>query len=433
MNTCPVSSYNLANNTVADTSQVTAPLTLSSTTQQVAELGLAISAIDLRSCSSAAILPVSPVEEPVAEKKVHDLKPIAAISSNLAGLREFVIEKESQTVVSGHLYAQQKISKLLERLPKSLAKPLRVYMGGEQARFEVKNSTQPKIASPQKKLMEKILKDYQDKYNIQIELCEEIHLKERLKSLQSSGKEELIGLIVTGERCEKGHVVPLLCHFIPGQNSETVILDVASERRVEPLEFVAKACLNMEKMITYVGVLSRQVDEWSCRTDAMCTLRNAMLYIQLKKEQNCFQRIGDFLPIIKVPEQQDGKFYGIEIPPEWDYTSQISNKQENAAQKLVVRDCFSKKRDRSNPRTIEQFRAEHKIQALSSCKITLYKPEDSFNLQNFKTLQTFPTTELPEGVKMTLSKYDQIHIEWSEKNSINDYLVAKGYKNLKKI
>src|ERR1700722_4447033 len=257
MNRCPAYSPSKVN--IIDFPNITTSQVPSSTTQQVAECGL-------------------------------------ALSSNSARQLEFIDEKETQIKERGYTENMPKAGAMIERLPKSLQGSLRDYIGCEDVDFEMKNHSQPKIASPKKELMEKILKHYRDKYKIEIELCEETHLQERLKSLESSGKEEIMGIIVSSKRCgfNRGHVIPLLCHFIPAQNSEAVILDVASRQVIEPLRAVVQACLEGQEMTTYISALPRQVDIFSCRTDAMCILRNALLHIQLRKKQNCFEKIADF-------------------------------------------------------------------------------------------------------------------------------------------
>jgi hypothetical protein len=389
MNINPVSSDSAS---IVKTSQVTTPQILSTTTQQVAELGL-------------------------------------TIPSNLAGKLEFFEERKNMTRKGGYL-SEPQIDSMFERLPKPLSDSLGYYMTSEKISFETENSTHPKTVSPKNEVMEKILKNYQDKYGIPIELCEENDIQGRLKSLQASEKEELTGIIVYRELRQPLVVEPLLCHFIPGQNSEIVILDEAPNTTRPFKEGIMKACLNMQKTKIYVNKSTRQEGAFSTRTDAMCILRNALLHIRLKKEQNNFEKIADLLPTKEVSGQKDGKLYDITVPAEWDYTAQISNEQADAGKKLVVRDCFSKKRDRSNPRTIEQFRGEHKIQALFSYKITLLKPKE------LRNLEAFSTTKLPDDVVLTLSLSGTakwMDIDWKEKSEINDYLITKGYKNLKKI
>jgi hypothetical protein len=315
------------------------------------------------------------------------------------------------------------VMSMVERLPISLKNSLEKYLTVQKIRLEIENGTQPKIASPQKKLMEKILKKYQNKYKIQIELCDEKDIQQRLKSLQSSGNEELLGIIVYRRSgADSGHVTPLICHFMPEENSEIVLLDVAPVFEIEPYSVVLQTCLEMKKVRTYTSAAISQIDAFSCRTDAMCVLRNALLHIRLKKEQNDFKMIADLLHVIVKPKK--GELGYIKIPPEWDYTAQISNKQENANEKLVVRDCFSKKTDRSiHPRTIEQFRAKHKTQSLFFYTTNFQKLE---LLDNF---QAFTTTELPEGITTSLNG-NRLFIKWSEKSNVNNYMVSKGYKNL---
>lgn len=287
----------------------------------------------------------------------------------------------------------------------------------QETSLQTKNQTYTQIAVPSNKLLKIVAESYEKKYAIKMHVCVESELSDYLKEFLSQPMDTPQGIIVT-TKSNIGHVIPLLCNFSKTER-EIVILDALGNRGAkapDPFNDVIKACRELDVNLR-VAAEGRQVDMNSCRTGALTILRNALLHIKHEENTGNFSNL-ETMTLVKNP-----LVYGAEvlIPPEWDCTDQISNKQEGACDKMAPRNRFSKKN--KEPQTIGLFRARHTNEVVFSYKLLV--PWESL-------CERFVTTSYPEGVKVSHGGGNKLCIEWDESRSINTFLVHKGYQNARK-
>lgn len=264
---------------------------------------------------------------------------------------------------------------------------------------------------------------YAEKYGIEIHFCsgyQEDTLENMITTLNDQIKTPTyVGIIYENDpqyrqkKYDFGHVTPLLFYF-PGNGQ----LDKA-----ECLDLDSVAQQGARRSVKQLGLASvygmkkvRQADKNSCRTGAITILRNALLHLKKNNVQNGF---GEVLKQCQVEGHKIA-----ELPPEWDYTEQFSNKSLKDTHQ-AIRSCFSKNVEKRGE-TAKQFRERH----MRTRQFTL-----EVNYRSDSTTEA--ANPLPEGVKTSkvLPDYpkDVYAARLNITRNVNDYLLEKGHKFKKMI
>lgn len=263
-----------------------------------------------------------------------------------------------------------------------------------------------KIAVPNKTALEFEAERYFEKYEIVIKITLRQDLEDLLTELNNQFSDETyIGIIVFREWSHQ-HVTPLLIYFPGKENSkcrEAVILDTAGEykRLKKDLEENFEDILFPEVFYTEKA---RQADTYSCRTGAMVLLRNALLYLKQGGHNGGFSEIFN-----------ENKIE--ELPPEWDYTEQISNKHPGAKGYLAIRSRFSKKE--KAPQTVEEHRQKHTREIQSR-----YKISNSYS----DLTKEFAKKTPPKGMTFQVTS-SKCKLEFTLTSTVNTYLFDKAHRN----
>lgn len=166
-----------------------------------------------------------------------------------------------------------------------------------------------------------------------------------------------------------GHVTPVLFHKEPDGQWLCVIMDSVGKNQI----------YSIPKQITIIySDQVRQLDHVSCPTDAIITLRNALLDIKDKESRDPKQSysiqamlnsnphpiLNYLLPFLfsstTLTQTGDNCFVTHELPLSWIYTSQRLDKKHSSSTDRVIRDLYSSNPDkRSNPKTVGEFRRLH--------------------------------------------------------------------------
>lgn len=266
------------------------------------------------------------------------------------------------------------------------------------------------IKFPNTPALQQLVKRYQEKYSINLLLVKLNDLENCLHNIKSEYPNKYVGIIVHDSY--SFHVTPMLVHFNQDENiMEFLCLDTLGSNSTITFEAI-KALLEKESKF-YYSTSIRQYDQFSCRTSSLLILRNALLHIQMNNPKSIFD-------LVKPPV--NGK--GIDnVPPEWDYADQISNKSSDLNLHYAVRDFFSSKGDKL--RTIAEFR-EEKTEKVSRW----YK----FKLNNIKLPERTALT-IPNS--LTIKKYDpdkgEIIFKFEIMKDVNYYLIRKGFSQESKL
>ncbi len=302
----------------------------------------------------------------------------------------------------------------------------------------------PDVIVPKVELMKKICDHYKEKYNIRIQICKISELRSMLGDLRGDplNKGPVIeGLIVTDDSGE-GHVVPLLfevktyhmetddCDQYNRIFQDCLNLDVLGDRRDNMrLNLEIKSCLGASRRGRryLTSAVMRQADGWSCRTDALVVLRNALIYCNHHK----ITELKDLI-IDHSPETSE-----VSILPDLYFHSQIMH-ENGLGDKRVTRAAYSNdEAKRASPELLARFRERFKGRVTLIKKYTFMTNLISIGeiLHSFRE----KTTEVQGSAVLTIHpKYDheirgwEFTIEESEEKFINTYQVAKGYKIAKK-
>lgn len=193
--------------------------------------------------------------------------------------------------------------------------------------------------------------------------------------------------------------------YFPGNRKkeaiECISLDSAARKD-------ARFCLKRHGIASkniYRPTKARQADSYSCHTDALVVLRNALLSLRYHRFTNGFKEA-----------LQAGSLVGnkiISFPPEWDYTSQIKN--TSLGSQSAIRTFFSKKQ--KVPQTAKSHRKKHT--QTQRFKYTIHLP---------KSIAALP----PKGVlyKQEGSHMQSVSFIYAKK--VNTYIFNKGYSMAKR-
>lgn len=281
--------------------------------------------------------------------------------------------------------------------------------------------TEPEIASPGLLALEIQARKYFNKYGIIIRVAQtSTDLVEILSKLNEQIKTPTYVGIITGYRVtgnyDSGHVAPLLCYFNGSQDPKTnecLILDSADQIDKKSLSQQLMDVFN-DSNIHDTSVI-RQADGESCRTGAIVLLRNALL--SLKYHQNT----SGFSEILKKLKVENNKIYT--LPPEWIYTEQICDIPPDD-KTLVIRGAFSKhEQKRAQLETVASHRKRYtkEVEKLNTVAVR------DFGVDNAKQ---FESVQCPENIKQLCINESVARIQFKNKQTINNYLVQKGLKNL---
>ena len=200
-------------------------------------------------------------------------------------------------------------------------------------------------------LLLKLTADYYfKKYGICIRVCGYLELNNVAKEM-STTERQFFGLIGIHPGERHLHAVPFLFN---SNSAGSEVLQLDTERKLMGLSKL-KADFKF-----YQATDFRQADTFSCRTEALVILRNALLYIKHHGITSL-----DFLPR---KESSSDEVIPVSLPEEWDYTNQVSHKGGTPEEKLVIRDFFSNQEaKREAPRTVAEFREKY------SAPVTFWK------------------------------------------------------------
>jgi len=271
------------------------------------------------------------------------------------------------------------------------------------------NLTFPKIAWPNIVAIQVKTVRYRKKYGIDIRTVNLDNLHTNLQYWQKKITQPTYMGIIVGDFTKDyaGHVSSVLCYFSGKDDTknEYVILDCSGDS--SGLKSYLEQCGVPHNNI-YDSCCKTQVDRGSCNEGAVSILRNALLSLKYNQHTDGF---GKALGKGKIDQDQ----HIIALPPEWDYTEQISNKLPNAGKALVIRDFFSKQKGKS-VKTVEQHRTKYTKTAELS--YTVLCP-------NFTESQAFKELIIPkEVVSLQLSR--DFKMVFVVEKKINTYLRDKA-------
>jgi hypothetical protein len=293
---------------------------------------------------------------------------------------------------------------------------------------EKRSISHPNLAVPTANALKFMSQHYHEKYNIVIRATDLQDLGPLITELQSKIKEPLyIGILVSQNLdADTSHVTPILCYFDgkQGKKNEFLILDsVAGKHYIDPVleqlhtHKIPKGAINYSTKI-------RQADNYSCRTSSIVLLRNALLSLRYHNHQN------GFAEALKAGKLNKDRTID-ELPPEWDYTEQISNKIASS-HTLVIRNYFSKKPEKRNKQeTVGEHRQRYTENVTT--KHTVWGNKSDYRKQ-------FQEIGVPDkNHRINIDKDTEIYagesiteLEFTQNRLTNVYLLKKGLSNQNK-
>lgn len=284
-------------------------------------------------------------------------------------------------------------------------------------------TSHPHLVVPSNKALEFRAQYYHDKYNIVIRTTELKDLGTLITHLQSEIKEPMyIGILVSKNSDATSHATPILCYFDgkEGQENQFLILEsIGDNNYINPtLEHLHNS--GVSKTAIKYSNKTRQADEHSCRTSSITLLRNALLSLRYHQHQNGFDEA------LKTGKLNAGQTIN-ELPPDWDYTEQISNKiaPPNA---LVIRNYFSKKPEKQNK---QETIGEHRQRYTENVTIQhrLWQNNSNYR-EEFAEAGVLPDQNYPVDQNTTVftNRY-MTEIKITQTKYVNVYLLKKGFSN----
>jgi hypothetical protein len=286
----------------------------------------------------------------------------------------------------------------------------------EKAQFWTRTPSISEVAQPTVAGMKKIAAHYAVKYAITIKV---LSIEEFVECAKVEPGDSVFGLIIYNEdpaiRLNK-HVISVLVQSLQGKK-DAIILNSLGNLDLEPVQSV----LLENRFTTYFSPFISQADDHSCRTDALCTLRNGLLAHKYAAKESPLYYLSE--QFSSDPTSDKDLWQMQSIPHEWVYTAQVSNKAPGDERSIAIRDCFSKKR--TSLRTVTQFRVEYQEELTV---VHLLAPEID---------RGFPIAEnevcsSPPGIQLISVKPDEYQIAKTVLKSVNTYLARKSFKNLRK-
>lgn len=246
------------------------------------------------------------------------------------------------------------------------------------------------------------------KYGIVIRIVHVNFLPQLLETLENEIDSPLyLGVITFQEdltHYETAHITPLLFYF-PGNQKreelEAVTLDSTGSCHMQAVLTDAGLCARH----IFTAVTPRQGDHFSCHTGGIILLRNALLALHYHGYS------GGFREVLQEGEIAENCVFF--LPPEWDYTEQITNRYLNNKH-LDIRSCFSKK-TRKSPQKALSHRKKYTKTVLITCKMWRNKAPQGI------------TENPPEGVRYKKSKR-LWSVKYTISRTINTYLIEKSQK-----
>ncbi len=288
-------------------------------------------------------------------------------------------------------------------------------------------TSHPNLAVPTANALKFRAQYYHEKYNVIIRTTELENLAPLIAELQSKVKEPMyIGILVIEDLDnETSHVTPLLCYFDgkKDEDNQFLVLDgTGGKRYVNPILEHLHSYGISRTAIKHSNKI-RQADNYSCRTSSITLLRNALLSLSYHKHQNGFD---EALKAGKLNADQTID----ELPPDWDYAEQISNKI-SSANTLVIRHYFSKKPEkRSKQETIGEYRQRYTENVTTQHELW----ENSSDYR-----KEFAEIGIPEKEEYAIDKDTTVYagasmtrINFTQTRQVNVYLLKKGLSNQSK-
>lgn len=319
--------------------------------------------------------------------------------------------QEDRGEIYGNLKKAPSMQKFLDKDPKDLLRKKVMEFVAPLASLTSINQTNRHIAIPNQYALQAKATYYESKYGIDIRLADMKYLKTTLLRWEKKITEPTyIGVIIGDFSTEyPGHVVSLLCYF-NGKNdghNEYLFIDCGGVWKTyqQDLEDWGIPC---DK--AYVSEAKTQVDLESCRTASIYLLRNALLSLKHNKHSNGFSKA---LQNGKVDENK----HIIHLPPEWDYTEQISNKLPDAGQALLIRHLYSKKVCKRDQKiTVQEHR--ERFTSFATYVFTLEK-------RDFEYSDEFRNLPIPSDI-INLKAETHFRMEFTLEKKINHFLFVKG-------
>lgn len=297
--------------------------------------------------------------------------------------------------------------------------------------YRIKAETHSELALPSLEALIFRAQSYQEKYNIVIRVVHVSQLGNLLAELQAKiTSPTYLGIILDLDLAKFGgnsslHVIPFLCYLNQqSEKNEYLILDnLALESDIQLIKDLLQAKGISPKAINYSTKI-RQADPVSCRTSSITLLRNALLSLRHYQHQNGFQealKAGKLNPDQTIDE----------LPPDWDYTEQISNKLPSSPKFPIIRHYFSKKAEkRIKQETVAEYRQRYTEEMTS----TYYLSEnDCDHTETFQAFGVPENKEMTDGKGTTIMVNKRVcELSFIQTRPTNVYLFKKGFSNKSK-
>jgi hypothetical protein len=273
------------------------------------------------------------------------------------------------------------------------------------------------IPQPTAALMVSVATHYKHKYKVDIVVVKESNFSSFIKSYPINPNP--CGIIVRNND-DIGHVVPVII-INNGTTKQATKLDVLGFARDLPITPIIVEALRENSYEIFSSVELRQVDQNSCRTEALTILRNMLLYLKKHNISN-FNRFSEDYGRLQIYEH-GATIVRITIPVEVDYVDQISGRGRRDLDTLsTIRTNYSaKEAKRTREESVESFRDRYKMEVkfIRTLELNVPKPPTSPDQV---------ISQVDAKRKLTINYNSPLTITEEEIKPINIYLALKAYR-----
>ncbi|MBS0619927.1 MAG: hypothetical protein JSS61_00505 [Verrucomicrobia bacterium] len=286
------------------------------------------------------------------------------------------------------------------RIPDLLLRSIKEEIeNSSEAMLEITQLTEPnQISMPSTGALIAIAAHYKTKYGIDIECVLDLDLGLFLRTLIEKKDQKPMGVIVYSRG--SFHVTPFLF-----RSGELCSLDTIGfeKARHHSTHIALQRAVHLRSIQVSHAQGVRQADPYSCRVEALCILRNALLHIEdLGEAFQSFESLTEG---------------GTKLPSEWTYIDQIF--PVDGVEGLVVRD--KKSSTLPSPRTTSAFRETHSDMVTWRCELSFETDDPRSWLEtHWQEIRSL------EGISEIKSKSGTLTLTWETTKKINTYLTKKG-------
>lgn len=272
-----------------------------------------INASDLASCGAG----VSVIKDPLSYQEAINACALSALGMlaskdlTLDGVNDFYEFKE----VPERLYPLERI------MPEEASEELKAKMHAApetiyRQQITWMDPSQKVIAMPTDEGLMLLCSYYNLKYDVTIHVVSNVDkLVEALSGIGVSEDQKVWGVIATNGNKEMPHVTAVLCARQPDDTIQILNLDSVSNPIDNYREAIAVLRSSGRKCLLMRVFAPRQADAFSCRTDALVVLKDALRELQKRGETD----VHKFMKSID-PEAKSAFL----LPPSWGKTVQLS-------------------------------------------------------------------------------------------------------------